>query len=247
MARAYAASRPEEEPVFIRPQWGPKVEALKAKVRQIEDAERELLDEFQQRELGAAGELEDLEVLYTEDMERIREKDLLDKEALLKQLLAARRRAMQQAVERRRLEQEKAMEEDLMSQARELRRQLTRKEEDLVTTFRKREMQLEEELHRVKGQVADRDADAGLQQAGLDVVNVTARGGGCKVLRTWGLAEASGLRNADVITNVTTATDVKGKEDVGHLLESARPDEQMMLVLLRDNREVQVVVTVGRR
>lgn len=51
----------------------------------------------QQRELGAAGELEDLEVLYTEDMERIREKDLLDKEALLKQLLAARRRAMQQA------------------------------------------------------------------------------------------------------------------------------------------------------
>lgn len=33
--------------------------------------------------------------------------------------------------------------------------------------------------------------------------------------------------------NVTTATDVKGKEDVGHLLESARPDEQMMLVLLR--------------
>lgn len=43
-----------------------------------------------------------------------------------------------------------------MSQARELRRQLTRKEEDLVTTFRKREMQLEEELHRVKGQVADR-------------------------------------------------------------------------------------------
>lgn len=45
---------------------------------------------------------------------------------------------------------------DLMSQARELRRQLTRKEEDLVTTFRKREMQLEEELHRVKGQVADR-------------------------------------------------------------------------------------------
>jgi len=241
MAAAY------DEPIFVRPKWGPQVEALKAKVRQIEDAERQLLEEFQQRELNAAAELEEVEVVYTEDMERIREKDLLDKEALLKQQLVARKRAAKQALEQRRLEQERAMEDDLAMQARELRRQLTRKEEELVTTFRRREMQLEEELLRAQGAATDRDDGPSLAAMGLDVANVSSRGGGCRVLRASGLAEASGLRTGDVIINVTTAADIKGKEDVGHLLESARPDEQMMLVLQRDGRDVDIVVTVGRR
>ena len=47
----------------------------------------------------------------------------------------------------------------------------------------------------------------------------SSRGGGCRVLRATGIARDAGLRSGDVITNVTTASDIRNKEDVGALLE----------------------------
>uniref|UniRef100_A0A7S4LE76 PDZ domain-containing protein n=1 Tax=Eutreptiella gymnastica TaxID=73025 RepID=A0A7S4LE76_9EUGL len=234
---------------FTRPQWGPKVEALKKQVREIEEQERQLLDDFEKREVQEAGEMERLEVKYTEEMEQIREKDLTVKEELLRQQLRARKKQTKHVLEMKRMEVEQTMEQDLASQARDLQRQLTRKEEDLVAMFKKRETALAEELQRVKSQMmSDADSEEGVMtEVGLEVVNVSSRGGGCRVLRATGIARDAGLRSGDVITNVTTASDIRNKEDVGALLEIARPDEQMMLTLQRDSQQVQVVVTVGHR
>eukprot|EP00995_Heteronema_vittatum_P000791 NODE_1108_length_1067_cov_226.621807_g767_i0.p1 GENE.NODE_1108_length_1067_cov_226.621807_g767_i0~~NODE_1108_length_1067_cov_226.621807_g767_i0.p1 ORF type:complete len:258 (+),score=42.97 NODE_1108_length_1067_cov_226.621807_g767_i0:157-930(+) len=239
-----------EVPILTRPSnWGPEVATLKMKVRELEDAEQQLLDSFESGEVLAAKEMAQLEERYTAEMEEIREGDLLRKEKLHRKHIRAQRklpRLTPQEKARRRLEHDLQVEDEVAELEAEMRHRLERSEDELVMRHRKAEAALEERIRQLRDG-GPSGGDTFSDAIGIELVNASTPNGGTRVVHVSGLAADAGLKTGDVITNVTRALDIHSRGDLTSLMKTAKPQEQMMLTMSRDGREVQVVLTVGKR
>jgi vacuolar-type H+-ATPase subunit E/Vma4 len=226
--------------------WGPEIQSLKQKVKDLEESENQLLREFTSSERDSLEEFDKLEAKYTERMERIRENDLQDKEQLHRNHLRQRRKHLEEMKRHQDDQKEKALQRELLKREQQYIQQLEQEQNDLIHRFKQQVQSLEEQIERVKdGGEPGGDADVIPNELGLELANTPSRTGGIRVLNTSGLALKADIRNGDCITNVTRALDIRSRSDLAHLLPTVVPGEQMMLTLRRGNQELQTVLVIS--
>eukprot|EP00906_Rhabdomonas_costata_P004066 RCo006091 len=155
----------------VRPVWGPAVHALKQKVKDLEETENRLLDEFKEREAQFSAALDRLEATYTEEMEQIRENDLKEKEALHRRNLRMRRQRLEDLRAHREDQQRAVLSRTLDRRELEYRRQ--REQEGARLTQR-----YEEEVRALQEQIRvaqEGGGESGFNELGLNVItNLTS-------------------------------------------------------------------------
>eukprot|EP01006_Ploeotia_vitrea_P024555 TRINITY_DN57384_c0_g1_i1.p1 TRINITY_DN57384_c0_g1~~TRINITY_DN57384_c0_g1_i1.p1 ORF type:complete len:260 (-),score=21.12 TRINITY_DN57384_c0_g1_i1:307-1086(-) len=250
LTRTYSPDK-TKSPGWVAPhEWDLRVQELKARVISIEEAEGELINDFTERERQFIEDVEKLEDMYTKEMENIRETDLRTKDDVRRKAARKRRKARDQTklVQADRLQQQQEL---LQQREINLERELQKREDMLQESFREQEAQLKEKIRQARATATGYtpDNDFGRQNSlAIDVVNAASRGTGGRVLQVGEFASSCGIAQGDIITNVTTALDIRSRNDIKHLMAGTAPSEQMMLTILREHQRepVQVVLTVAR-